>query len=107
MCLFPTYDNNKTYLDSSGNRLNDEEEWIDYYRDELQLARFERIFIGIGIFAILLGTIISIWRKYDPEFQNLHKPALNENDHEMSRIESSSDEESIQVSEDQLEKEQC
>ena len=68
-----------------------EEEWMIMISDELILAGFERIFICIGIVAFLLGSIISIWQKFDPEFKNLHKPALNENDHEMSRIESSSD----------------
>ena len=76
----------------------------------MTFACFERIFIGIGIVAVLLGSIISIWMKLDPEFQNLHKPAPNENDHEMSSVASSSDpaiNPLNEVSEDQLEKEQC
>ena len=76
----------------------------------LLFARVERIFIYVGIFAIVLGSIMSIWTKLDPEFQNLHKPASNVNDHEMSRIASSSDpviNPSNEVSEDQLEKDQC
>ena len=51
--------------------------------DEVLLARLEIIFICIGIVAILLGSVISIWTKLDSEFQNLHKPAKNENDCEM------------------------
>ena len=97
-CLLPSYDSNKTYFgyDVGTNTFyqisfNNEREWRDYYITDLSLAALEIIFIKFGIVAFLLGSIISIWRKYDPEFQNLHKPALNENDHEMSRIESSSD----------------
>ena len=73
-------------MDKNGDRLNGEEEWIHYYREELRVAYFERIFICIGIVAILLGSIISIWTKFDPDFRNLHKPARNENDLEMSRV---------------------
>ena len=85
-CLLPSYDYNIIWLDSKGDRFNNEREWIHYYRHELRLACFERIFICIGIVAILLGSIISIWTKLDPEFQNLHKLAPKENDHEMSRV---------------------
>ena len=110
-CLLPSYDNNITYFDYWGDPKSfNEEEWIDYNSDELELACFERIFICIGIVAILLGSIISIWTKLDPEFQNLHKPASNEKDYEMSSFASSSDpaiNPLNEVSEDQLEKEQC
>ena len=50
----------------------------------LLIACLERIFICIGIVAIVLGSIISIWANFDSEFQNLHKPALNENDYKIS-----------------------
>ena len=39
----------------------------------LQYAYLEIIFISIGLVAILLGSIISIWTKLDPQFQNFHK----------------------------------
>ena len=52
----------------------------------LRLACLERIFISIGIFAILLGSIVSIWTEFDPDFRNLHKPAPKKNDLEMSRV---------------------
>ena len=55
--------------------------------DEIGLY-FERIFIGIGIVAIVLSLILSIWTKLDPEFQNLHKPAVNKNDNELSTVRS-------------------
>ena len=50
----------------------------------------EIILISIGLVAILLGSIISIWTKLDPQFQNFHKPALKENDNEMSSVPSTS-----------------
>ena len=46
----------------------------------------EIIFICIGIVSIVLGSIISIWTNLDSEFQNLHKPALNENDNKISTV---------------------
>ena len=46
----------------------------------------EIIFICIGIVSIVLGSIISIWTNLDSEFQNLHKPALNENDNKISSV---------------------
>ena len=48
----------------------------DYY--EIFIA--ELIFIGIGIVAIILGSIISIWTIFDPDFKDLHKPPPNTND---------------------------
>ena len=58
-------------------------------RRAYQIAYFERIFICIGIVAFILGSIISIWTNFDPEFKNLHKAAPKENDYEMSRTKSS------------------
>ena len=46
----------------------------------------ERIFICIGIVAIILGSIISIWTKLDSDFKNLHEPAPIGNDIEMSSV---------------------
>ena len=50
----------------------------------------ERIFICIGIVAIILGSMISIWTVLDSEFKNLHKPAPNENINDLSMVSSSS-----------------
>ena len=65
-----------------------EQDWRDSYSDIIKLACLERIFIGIGIVAIVLGLILSIWMKLDSEFQNLHKPAVNKNDNELSTVRS-------------------
>ena len=59
-----------------------EKDWRKRNTDAIKLACLERIFIGIGIVAIVLGLILSIWIKLDSEFQNLHKPAVNKNDYE-------------------------
>ena len=59
-------------------------------RRDYQIAYFERMFICIGIFAFILGSIISIWTNSDPEFKNLHKAAPKENDNEISSTVSSS-----------------
>ena len=48
----------------------------------------EIIFICFGIVAMILGSIISIWTKLDSDFKNIHKPALKENDFEMSSVRS-------------------
>ena len=63
--------------------------WLAYlFVDIIKPACLERIFIGIGIVAIVLGLILSIWTKLDSEFQNLHKPAVNKNDYELSTVRS-------------------
>ena len=64
------------------------ENWRSHFSDAIKLACLERIFIGIGIVAIVLGLILSIWTKLDSEFQNLHKPAVNKNDNELSTVQS-------------------
>ena len=56
------------------------------FNSVLRYAVLEIILISIGLVAILLGSIISIWTKIDPQFQNFHKPALKENDNEMSSV---------------------
>ena len=38
--------------------------------------------------AFLLGGITDIWTTIDSDFKNLHKPALKENDFEMSSVRS-------------------
>ena len=65
-----------------------EKKWREEFSNAIKLACLERIFIGIGIVAILLGLILSIWIKLDSEFQNLHKPAVNKNDYELSTVRS-------------------
>ena len=107
-CLFPSYG---VYNDEGGYNVhggyndyggytdyggyNDEplddreKEWKLLERRENQIAYFERIFICIGIIAFILGSIISIWTNFDPEFKNLHKAAPKENDYEMSSTASS------------------
>ena len=65
-----------------------EDDWQKFYSPIIKLACLEIIFIGIGIFAIVLGLILSIWMKLDSEFQNLHKPAVNKNDYELSTVRS-------------------
>ena len=70
-----------------GKALDDLEEIME--RRDYQIAYFERIFICIGIVAFILGSIISIWTNFDPEFKNLHKAAPKENDYEMSSTVSS------------------
>ena len=56
----------------------------DFYRQQkLLIACLERIFICIGIVAIVLGSIISLWTKLDSEFQHFHKPAPNGHDYQM------------------------
>ena len=60
-----------------------EEKW---FLDGSLVAYLERIFICIGIVAIVLGSIISIWANLDSEFQDLHKLALNENDNKISTV---------------------
>ena len=65
-----------------------EDDWQKFYSPIIKLACLEIIFIGIGIFAIVLGLILSIWIKLDPEFQNLHKPAVKKNDNELSIVRS-------------------
>ena len=84
-CLLPSYP------DDNGDR--DDDVW---YKVELnrqkrgyEIAYFERIFIFTGIVAFILGSILSIWTNFDPEFQNLHKPAPKENDYDISRTVSS------------------
>ena len=53
--------------------------------DHLQFFHnFEKTFICIGIIALVLGSIISIWTVLDSEFQNLHKPSIIENGYKMS-----------------------
>ena len=71
-CLFPRYAD-----DTDGEKL---------ILKSLLIACLERIFICIGIVAIVLGSIISIWANLDSEFQNLHKLALNENDNKISTV---------------------
>ena len=44
------------------------------------IHNLERSFICIGIVAIVLGSIISIWTVVDSDFKNLHKPSKIEND---------------------------
>ena len=65
-----------------------EKDWRKRNTDAIKLACLERFFIGIGIVAIVLGLILSIWTKLDSEFQNLHKPAVNKNDNELSTVRS-------------------
>ena len=65
-----------------------EKKWREEFSNAIKLACLERIFIGIGIVAILLGLILSIWIKLDSEFQNLHKPAVNKNDYELLTVRS-------------------
>ena len=75
-CLFPeqTWSESKWY----------EQRW--WILKGLLAPCLEIIFICIGIVAIVLGSIISIWTNLDSEFQNLHKPALNENDNKISSV---------------------
>ena len=80
LCFLPNYAEYIGYLT--------EKDWRKKYSDAIKLACLERIFIGIGIVAILLGLILSIWMKLDSEFQNLHKPAVNRNDYELSTVRS-------------------
>ena len=80
MCFLPNYAEYIGYLT--------EKDWRNKYSDAIKLACLERIFIGIGIVAILLGLILSIWIKLDSEFQNLHKPAVNKNNNELSTVRS-------------------
>ena len=49
-------------------------------------AYLERIFICIGLVAIVLGSIITIWTQFDAEFKDLHKPMPYENKYEMSSV---------------------
>ena len=80
-CFFPSY---AEYVDKfpSKNENWTEEAWRNHNSATIRFACLERIFIGIGIVAIVLGLILSIWIKLDSEFQNLHKPAVNKNDYE-------------------------
>ena len=80
MCFLPNYAEYTGYLT--------EKKWRKRFSNAIKLACLERIFIGIGIVAILLGLILSIWIKLDSEFQNLHKPAVNKNDNELSTVRS-------------------
>ena len=52
-----------------------------YENEKLLLACLERIFICIGIVAIVLGSIISIWTQIDKDFQNFHKLASTGHDY--------------------------
>ena len=65
-----------------------EEDWRDWYSDTIKWACLERVFIGIGTVAIVLGLILLIWIKLDSELQNLYKPAINKNDYELSTVRS-------------------
>ena len=87
LCFFPSY---AEYVDKfqSKEEKTDEDTWTDIFSDKIKLAYLERIFIGIGIVAIVFGLILSIWIKLDSEFQNLHKPAVNKNDYELSAVQS-------------------
>ena len=78
------------YVEKFPNKKEDltEEAWRDHNSDLIKFACLERIFIGIGIVAIVFGLILSIWIKLDSEFQNLHKPAVNKNDNELSTVRS-------------------
>ena len=86
-CFLPSY---AEYVERFPNKKEDftEEAWRDHNSDLIKFACLERIFIGIGIVAIVLGLILSIWTKLDSEFQNLHKPAVNKNDNELSTVRS-------------------
>ena len=80
LCLLPSY----AEFPSNNEYFETEEDWLKYYSPIIKLACLEIIFIGIGIVAIVLGLILSIWTKLDSEFQNLHKPAVNKNDYELA-----------------------
>ena len=78
-CFLPSY---AEYVERFPNKKEDltEEAWRDHNSDLIKFACLERIFIGIGIVAIVFGLILSIWIKLDSEFQNLYKPAVNKNE---------------------------
>ena len=99
LCFFPSYAkfvdkfpsemrSNLTEYMTGYTEITPEERWMHYYVNAIKFACLERIFIGIEIFAIVLGLILSIWMKLDSEFQNLHKPAVNKNDYELSTVRS-------------------
>ena len=80
-CLFPS---DADYYEADGihpRYFVTKSNWDEYYLpDLLSMARPEIIFICIGIVAIILGSIISIWTIFDPDFKDLHKPPSNTND---------------------------